>query len=186
MTHTQDFVAVMNAFAAHAAKDMDRLYLAAVRCAAETGHVTTDDLRGVELTAPERDKRIYGGALAQLARKHVLVIVGEKQTHVKGSNGRPIKVFALAGDWRSRWMSDDRLPVPSELVNLATPRAGAEVGQKSADEIFAVLAEVNRLARTGIEDPLQPALDALRRIRDLTKDWGQKHDQRQGTEAAGS
>lgn len=163
MGHTPEFLDVLNSFSAHASEDMARLYLAAVCCAAEYGRVTADDLRAVELEKPDRDKRIFGGALAQLARKGVLVIVGETQTQQRASNGRPIKVFALSGDWRSRWLKDDKLPVPSALVDLKTPhtQAGTQVAQ---DDLLALLARINTLATEaclGQSDRAQ-ALDAIR------------------------
>lgn len=170
MGHTPEFLDVLKTFSAHAPEDMGRLYLAAVCCAAEHGRVTADDLRSVELQRPDRDKRIFGGALAQLARKGVLVIVGETQTQQRASNGRPIKVFALAGDWRSRWLKDDKLPVPSVLVDLKTPHteSGTQVAQ---DDLLALLTEINRLAHAGAEDASQPAFEALRRIETLTARW---------------
>lgn len=170
MAHTPEFLTVLNTFAAHASKDMDRLYLAAVRCAAENGRVTCDDLRDVELTTPDRDKRIFGGALAQLKRKGVLVIVGGTGTKQKSSNGRPIYVFALAGDWRSRWLKSDRLPVPQDLVDLKTEFTQAE-GQVAQDELFAVLTEVARCADAGLHEPLADPKAWLQRIADATRRW---------------
>lgn len=173
MPHTPEFIDILKKFSAHADGDMERLYLAAVRSAAEHGRVTADDLRCVELERPDRDKRIFGGALAQLARKGVLVIVGETQTQQKGSNGRPIKVFALAHDWRSQWLKDDRLPVPQELVDIkvAHTETAAQVPQ---DQLFSVLAEVNRLAVDALNDPLVHRAQALDRIRELTARWAPK------------
>lgn len=173
MAHTPEFVSVLQKFSANAGDDMHRLYLAAVRTAAEYGRVTADDLRDVELTKPERDKRIFGGALAQLARKGVLVIVGETQTQQRGSNGRPIKVFALAHDWRSQWLKDDRLPVPSALVDLA-PVATEVATQVPQDQLFTTLAEVHRLAVDALNDPLVHRASALDRIRELTARWAPK------------
>ncbi len=169
MAHTPEFLTVLQRFTGFAAEDMAKLYLAAVVCAAEYGRVTADDLRAVELDKPDRDKRIFGGALAQLKRKGVLVIVGETQTKERDSNGRPIKVFALAGDWRSHWLKDDKLPVPAAIVDLKTPHteSGTQVAQ---DDLLALLARVNDIATQAWANQMD-AYQALEEIRDATARW---------------
>lgn len=172
MALTPEFLSVINMFALHASEDMHRLYLAAVRVAAEHGRVTADDLREVELTNPGRDKRIFGSAIGQLKRKGILIVTGHTSTAKKESHGRPIFAFALTPDWRARWLKDDKLPVPDVLVNLNTPFTDTSKSVPVAD-LFAALAECHRLATSALTDPLVAGTTTLSRIADLTRDYAQ-------------
>ena len=171
-SESDGFRAVLNQFVANAATDMARLCLAAVRVAAEKGSVTADDLRCVELKDENRDKRIFGGALAYLMRAGVLVTVGTTKTQERGSNSRPIGVYALTPDWRSQWLKKDGLPPVSEVVDLQAPRTVAASRQVGQDEVLGVLAEVNRLARAALSDQNVHRAQTLDQIRELTARWG--------------
>lgn len=68
----------------------------AQQVAAAKGSVTADDLRfdaGVPV-----DRRIVGAVLAHLSRKGILAKAFYTKTGVKGSHGRPIIRFVLAGE----------------------------------------------------------------------------------------
>lgn len=174
---------------------MHKLYLAAVFLAAKQGRVTADDMRRIVALPPKEngepaDGRIRGGALAQLMRKGVLVTMGSVTTTVRGSNGRQVGAYALAREWRSQWLKDERLPVFDALTNLPTPYID-DAAQVPQEELFDTLARVHEKAKAWSEIPgkmydlrdindaraaLEVTRGALREIAEATKRWAPKEE----------
>ena len=172
-----NFRSVLDRYLTHCSEETSRIAMAAVVIAADKGRVDADDLHEVkDLVAPTRKRQIFGAVLGGLKSRAIMVIVGEKgSSRGKINHARPIKVFGLTPDWRSRWIQASDFPCPREFLDLQASDVHVDQ-RRPVDDILrehgrmaSNIASITLVAHRALAANANP-YDALREISELVKD----------------